>query len=105
MKVDLDKFFNECVTPTLAQLESKEKFFRPHFLYALFSFDKEMFGWVHYEWYPCNHPLDPVEYDCDLVKGFRILNEGSEEAYECDKDLAEAQKRYDLYGEGCTGWE
>lgn len=104
MKVDLDDFLEQCVTPTPALLEPKEKYFRPHFLYALFSFNKDMFGWVHYHWYPCNHPLDPVEYDCDLVKGFQILNEGNMENYECEKELAEAQKRYDLYGEGWTGW-
>ncbi len=32
------------------------------------------------------------------------MSEGDEEAYECDKDLAKAQKNYDLYGEGWTGW-
>lgn len=102
MKVDLDSFLRQ--DNISEEIELKDKYFRPHFLYALFSFNKEMFGWVYYDWYTCNCPLDPTEYDCDLVKGFQILNEGNMEQYKCDKELAEAQKNYDLYGEGCTGW-
>ena len=102
MKVDLDSFLRQ--DNISEEIELKDKYFRPHFLYALFSFNKEMFGWVHYHWYKCNCIFDPVEYDSDIVKGFQILDEYNMETYECDKDLAESQKRYDLYGEGWTGW-
>lgn len=102
MKVDLDSFLRQ--DNISEEIELKDKYFRPHFLYALFSFNKELFGWVHYHWYKCNIPTEPVEYDSDIVKGFQILDEGNMENYKCEKELAEAQKRYDLYSEGCTGW-
>ena len=105
MSVDLSMFDDMIVVQEKEQKKyEKGKAFHPHFVYALFSLNKDMFGWVHYKWFQCNHPLDPVEYDSDIVKGFKVMGEGEEEAYECDKDLAEAQKNYDLYGEGWTGW-
>lgn len=104
MSIDLSMFDDMVVVQEEEQKKyEKGKAFHPHFVYALFSFNKDMFGWVHYEWFQCNHPLDPVEYDSDIVKGFKVMSEGDEESYECDKDIAEWKKKvhhkgFDLYG-------
>ena len=82
--IDLEQF-TASQTPKRYEPASN-KVFSPHFEYALFSLNKNMFGWVGYNWFQCNHPLDPVEYDADIEKGFKVMTEGDEEAYECDSD-------------------
>lgn len=51
-------------------------YYDPHEIYALFSFNKDMFGWVHHNWFPCgNWEAPEAEWDYDYEKGFSTFDD------------------------------
>ena len=76
MGVELDKFF-ETVRQLKAEEQHKNEIWEKtwHVEYCLFSFNKDMFGFVHHRWYPCGSWEAPnSEYDYDYEKGFRLYD-------------------------------
>jgi hypothetical protein len=76
--------------------EMKSKGFEPfykelHLIYALFSFNKDLFGFVHHEWFPCGSWEAPkAEWDYDYKKGFRAFDwEYKTEV--CDEEFGHAK--------------
>ena len=73
----LDKFF-ETVQQLKAEEQHKNEIWEKtwHVEYCLFSFNKDMFGFVYHDWYPCGSWEAPnSEYDYDYEKGFRLYDE------------------------------
>ena len=50
-----------------------------HIEYCLFSLNKDMFGFVYYDWYQSGGYYYPDEYDFDYSKGFQLYDKSYKE--------------------------
>lgn len=80
MGVALDKFF-ETVQQLKAEEQHKNEIWEKtwHIEYCLFSFNKDMFGFVYHNWYPCGGYYYDNEYDYDYEKGFKLYDKSYKE--------------------------
>lgn len=76
-----------------------------HIEYCLFSFNKDMFGFVYHYWYPCGGWEAPnSEYDYDYEKGFRLYDEDYKtDVIDEERSGAEFDRDYDI--KGGMDWE
>lgn len=101
MGVALDKFF-ETVRQLKAEEQHKNEIWEKtwHIEYFLFSFNKDMFGFVYHHWYPCGSWEAPnSEYDYDYEKGFRLYDENYKtDVINEERSDAEFYRDYDIKG-------
>lgn len=81
MGIALDKFF-ETIQLVKAEEQHKNEIWEKtwHIEYFLFSFNKDMFGFVHHDWYQSGGYYYDNEYDFDYCKGFQLYDK----CYRCD---------------------
>ena len=100
MGVALDKFF-ETVQQLKVEEQHKNEIWEKtwHIEYCLFSFNKDMFGFVYHHWYPCGGWEEPnSEYDYDYEKGFRLYDEDyKNEVIDEERSSAEFNRDYNIY--------
>lgn len=106
MGVALDKFF-ETVQQLKAEEQHKNEIWEKtwHIEYCLFSFNKDMFGFVYHHWYPCGSWEAPnSEYDYDYEKGFRLYDEDYKtDVIDEERSGAEFDRDHDI--KGGMDWE
>ena len=102
----LDKFF-ETVQQLKAEEQHKNEIWEKtwHIEYCLFSFNKNMFGFVYHDWYPCGSWEAPnSEYDYDYEKGFRLYDEDYKtDVIDEERSGAEFDRDYNI--KGGMDWE
>ena len=105
MGVALDKFF-ETVQQLKAEEQHKNEIWKKtwHIEYCLFSFNKDMFGFVYHHWYPCGSWESPKsEYDYDYKKGFQLFDyEYKFEVWDNEVDMAKHNKEHYIELNGDT---
>ena len=91
MGITLDDFFEMVREDKICKQHENDIYKKTwHIEYCLFSLNKDMFGFVYHNWYPCGNWEAPnSEYDFDYEKGFRLYDRD----YRCDvidgeRDLA-----------------
>ena len=101
MGVALDKFF-ETVQQAKAEEQHKNEIWEKtwHIEYCLFSFNKDMFGFVYHHWYPCGNWEAPnSEYDYDYKKGFRLYDEDYKtDVIDEERSCAEFDRDHNIKG-------
>lgn len=102
----LNKFF-ETVQQLKAEEQHKNEIWEKtwHIEYCLFSFNKDMFGFVYHHWYPCGGWEAPnSEYDYEYEKGFRLYDEDYKtDVIDEERSSAEFERDHDI--KGGMDWE
>ena len=97
----LDKFF-ETVQQLKAEEQHKNEIWEKtwHIEYCLFSFNKDMFGFVYHDWYPCGSWEAPnSEYDYDYEKGFHLYDgDYKDEVIDEERSSAEFDRDHNIKG-------
>ena len=106
MGESLDKFF-ETVQQLKAEEQHKNEIWEKtwHIEYCLFSFNKDIFGFVYHHWYPCGSWEAPnSEYDYDYEKGFQLYDEDYKTNV-IDEERSSAEFERDNNIKGGMDWE